>query len=320
MAADLLLFAAGLALLTLGAKWLVDGASALALNMGVSHLVVGMSVVAFGTSMPEFVFNLASTASDASDLAIGNVVGSNIANIALILGATAVLRPVLISQSLMRKEFLFMGLTALTFFALTLDDEISRLDGVLLSVCFVGFLYWLFRSGKVIDEVEAEIEAVEPKSRPWLRNLVFVVIGLAGLVFGAKLMVDSATRIALLFGISQMVIGVTIVAIGTSLPELAASITATLRNHGDLSLGNVVGSNIFNVLFVIGFTSVISPLRASDPWTPIFHMPVMMLAILSVVPFYLISKKLGRTAGIVMLVGYSAYLFLCYRIGTTGGF
>jgi len=317
MLLDILLFTVGLVLLTLGAKWLVDGASTLALSLGVSPLVVGMSVIAFGTSMPEFVFNLTSSSTDASDLAIGNVVGSNIANIALILGITAILKPVAISSSIMKKEYFFMFLTGLMFVAISLDGEISRYDGGMLVIIFIGFLYWLFKSGKVVEDLDIiPVKKADPK---WIRNFAFIFLGLAGLLSGAHLMVESATNIALSMGISEMVIGVTIVAIGTSLPELAASMAAILKNHNEMSLGNIVGSNIFNVLFVIGFVSIFAPLTIADAWTLPFHMPVMLLIVLAVVPLYLISRKITKVGGIVLLSLYALYLYFCYQISVTGG-
>ncbi len=318
MLLDILIFAVGLVFLTAGAKILVDGASRIALALGVSPLVVGMSIVAFGTSMPEFVFNLTSSATNASDLAIGNIVGSNIANIALILGITGILKPVAISSSVIKKEYLFMALTAFLLFAFALDGTITRTDGAILAVIFVGFLYWLFKTGRVVED--ADVFSQIPKPKPdWIRNGLFIIGGLAGLIFGADLMVDSATSIALSLGVSEMVIGVTIVAIGTSLPELAASVAAIIKKENDISLGNIVGSNIFNVLFVIGFVSIFAPLVVSDIWTLPFHMPYMLLVILLILPLYAFFKSVNRVGGVLLLIVYAVYLFYCYRISVTGG-
>jgi cation:H+ antiporter len=318
MLIDILIFTVGLVFLTVGAKILVDGASHIALAMGVSPLVVGMSIIAFGTSMPEFVFNLTSSTTDASDLAIGNIVGSNIANIALILGIVGILKPVTISSSIIRKEYPFMALTALMLFAFSLDGNISRADGTILAVIFVGFLYWMFKSGKVVEDAAVFDQVSKPKPE-WLRNGLFIVGGLAGLIYGADLMVDSATSIALSLGVSEMVIGVTIVAIGTSLPELAASVAAIIKKENDISLGNILGSNIFNVLFVIGFVSIFSPLTVADIWTLPFHMPYMLAVVLLILPLYVFFKSINRTGGVILLVVYAVYLFYCYRISVTGG-
>jgi cation:H+ antiporter len=318
MLIDILIFTVGLVFLTVGAKILVDGASHIALAMGVSPLVVGMSIIAFGTSMPEFVFNLTSSTTDASDLAIGNIVGSNIANIALILGIVGILKPVTISSSIIRKEYPFMALTALMLFAFSLDGNISRTDGAILAVIFVGFLYWMFKSGKVVEDAAVFDQVSKPKPE-WLRNGLFIVGGLAGLIYGADLMVDSATSIALSLGVSEMVIGVTIVAIGTSLPELAASVAAIIKKENDISLGNILGSNIFNVLFVIGFVSIFSPLTVADIWTLPFHMPYMLAVVLLILPLYVFFKSINRTGGVILLVVYAVYLFYCYRISVTGG-
>jgi cation:H+ antiporter len=318
MLIDILIFTVGLVFLTVGAKILVDGASHIALAMGVSPLVVGMSIIAFGTSMPEFVFNLTSSTTDASDLAIGNIVGSNIANIALILGIVGILKPVTISSSIIRKEYPFMALTALMLFAFSLDGNISRTDGAILAVIFVGFLYWMFKSGKVVEDAAVFDQVSKPKPE-WLRNGLFILGGLAGLIYGADLMVDSATSIALSLGVSEMVIGVTIVAIGTSLPELAASVAAIIKKENDISLGNILGSNIFNVLFVIGFVSIFSPLTVADIWTLPFHMPYMLAVVLLILPLYVFFKSINRTGGVILLVVYAVYLFYCYRISVTGG-
>jgi cation:H+ antiporter len=318
MLLNILIFTVGLVFLTAGAKILVDGASRIALALGVSPLVVGMSIIAFGTSMPEFVFNLTSSTTDASDLAIGNIVGSNIANIALILGITGILKPVQISSSVMRKEYLFMALTAFMLVAFALDGEISRTDGVILAIIFIGFLFWLFRSGKVVEDAEAFVGVAKPEPK-WLINSSFIGGGLLGLIYGADLMVASATSIALSLGVSEMVIGVTIVAIGTSLPELAASIAAIVNKENDISLGNIVGSNIFNVLFVIGFVSLFSPLTVSDIWTLPFHMPYMLAVVLLIIPLYIAFKSINRVGGFLLLTSYAIYLLFCYRISVSGG-
>lgn len=318
MVLEVILFVLGLTALTTGAKWLVDGSSSIALNLGFSPLVVGMSVIAFGTSMPEFIFNLTSANSGASDLAVGNVVGSNIANIALILGLTALLQPVKIPDLLLKREYVFMLLTTILFIALSLDGEINRFDGIILVFIFAGFIYWLFKTGRVNEEDELQTPT-HANNQFWFKNGVFIILGLTGLLYGAHLMVNSSTSIALQLGIPEMVIGVTIVAIGTSLPELAASMAAVLRKNYDMSIGNVIGSNIFNILFVIGFVTILAPISIIDAWTVPFHMLVMALIVLSILPFYFIGKKIGKMGSLSLLAMYSAYLFLCYRITATGG-
>ncbi len=211
-----------------------------------------------------------------------------------------------------------MALTAMMLFAFSLDGNISRSNGVVLAVIFVGFLYLLFKTGKVVKDAEIFSEVARPKPE-WTKNGMFVIAGLGGLIYGAELMVDSATSIALTLGVSEMVIGVTIVAIGTSLPELAASVAAIIKKENDLSLGNIVGSNIFNVLFVIGFVSIFSPLVVSDIWTLPFHMPYMLLVVLLILPLYAFTKSINRVGGVLLLLVYATYLFYCYRISVTGG-
>jgi cation:H+ antiporter len=318
MIVEFSLFLLGLIALTYGAKWLIDGSMSIALAFGISPLIVGMSIIAFGTSMPEFVFNLTSANSGASDLAVGNVVGSNIANIALILGITACIKPVKIPDILVKREYLFMVLTTFLFIALSLDGEINRFDGIMLVIILIGFFYWLFRSGKAAEEVnDLQNELIGTSS--WIKKGASILLGLAGLLYGAHLMVESATIIALNFGVPEMVIGVTIVAFGTSLPELAASLTAVLKHQHDMSIGNIIGSNIFNVLFVIGFVTIIAPISIIDVWTIPFHMLVMAFVVLSILPFYFIGKRIGKFGGLILLAMYIIYLFFCYRIVATGG-
>lgn len=278
---NLLFVAAGIALLIKGADYLVDGASAIAQKFGVSNLVIGLTVVAFGTSAPELAVNILSAVSGNTDIALGNINGSNIANILLVLGATALVARIPVQSRTVIKEIPFMLLAGLVLLFAMMDamigdghtDIISRTDGLMLLSFFAVFLYYLFLSARDVPAA-----TVEKSNRPFILNLGFTVMGLAGLVLGGKLTVDGATGIATLLGASEALIGLTIVAIGTSLPELVTAIVAARKGKTDLAVGNVVGSNIFNILLVLGLTSAISPIPVST--MNIIDAGVAMLAML----------------------------------------
>jgi cation:H+ antiporter len=250
-----------------GADWLVDGASAVAKQFGISDLVIGLTVVAFGTSMPEFVVNMVSVAEGSTDLAITNILGSNIINTFVILGLTALVYPVA-SQKRSRDFDIPLSIIAgvLVYVAVTIQSPwgenckgIGRIGGVILLLLFCYFLYNTFRHAKDHPD-EAETETV--KDIPIRRAIALIIGGFVGLVVGGELIVKSAVDIATRMGVSEAIIGLTIVALGTSLPELATSVMAAMKHNSDIALGNVVGSNIFNVFFILGTSAVISPLPA----------------------------------------------------------
>ncbi len=310
------LFVLGLVLLSLGAKWLVEGSSGIALHFGIRPIIVGMTVVAFGTSMPEFVFNLAATLQGSNDLGLGNIVGSNIANIALVLGVSAIIHPIKIDKSLIKVEYpIILGITIL-FFLMALDGAIGQFDGIVLALVFAGFLVYMIKTssnGSVEGLVELpEVDATETSSK---KNILFAVLGLVLLIVGARFMVDSAVEIARFFHVSELVIGLTIIAIGTSLPELAASVMSTIKKEADISLGNVLGSNIFNVLFVIGLLSIFLPTLSGGETTLTLHFPAMILVTLLLGPLLWLKNHISRLDGILFVSLYIVYLYLCYTMG-----
>lgn len=260
----------GVVLLYFGAEWLVSGSSGLASAMGVRPLVVGLTVVAYGTSAPEFVVSLLAALEGRGAIALGNVIGSNIANIGLILGITALISPPRVEPTLIRREVPVLVASALSIPLFLLDGVISRLDGLLLLAGAVGFTMLTLRLAK-------EIPAVAPQLRQEVRDEVqaeaatgskaklvgLSIVGLVALVAGGKLFVDGASALAVALGMSERVVGLTIVAVGTSLPELAASVVAALRGHSAIAIGNVVGSNIFNILLILGGAAVASPIEGS---------------------------------------------------------
>lgn len=266
---ELLLLIIGIALLVKGADWLVDGSSVLAKRLGVSSLVIGLTVVAFGTSMPELVVNLTSALAGRGDVAFGNIVGSNIANILLILGISGVLVTIKVQHSTTWKEVPFSLLAAVALIAFAArpvfgehDSGIARAEGVVLLLFFTIFLYYIWemtKSGK-----NEEFESLDVHKHSLVKSGGFIVVGLAALFVGGRWTVDGAIFIAKLAGLSEYVIGLTIVAVGTSLPELLTSIIAAWKGDSDLAVGNVVGSNIFNIFFILGVTALVKPIVIPD--------------------------------------------------------
>ncbi len=305
----------GFVLLIFGADWLVAGASGLAKRFNVSDLVIGLTVVAFGTSMPEFVVNMISVTDGATDLAITNVLGSNIINTFVILGVTALVYP--IASQKRSRDFdipmnMIAGLLVFVFATYTFNRTgtgITFWDGMMLLVFFIVFLYFTFRHAKDHPN-EQEVETVKPMH---LGKAIFLIaIGLLGLVVGGQAIVRSAVQIATDMGVSQSIIGLTIVALGTSLPELATSVVAAVRRNSDIALGNVVGSNIFNVFFILGTSAVICPLPSYDG----LQVDALMAAMGGVVVWLLIKssrkRRLTRLGGGVLLLCYAIYL--TYRL------
>lgn len=307
-----LLFALGIAGLYFGAEWLVRGASRLARALGVGALVVGLTVVAFGTSAPELVVGVLASLRGSADVAIGNVVGSNIVNIALILGVAAMIRPMAVQMKLLLREAPVMIGAALTLPLLGWDGAISRLDGGLLLLGFLAYLAFMARGARTEPEaVQAEFleweeqEGTGPNGSR-LRDVGLVAVGIVALGVGAELMVGSAVWFARTLGVSEMTIALTVVALGTSLPELATTVVAAARREADIALGNVVGSNIFNSLLILGAAAGARPL-AVDPSIWRFEVPVMVGLSLLFVPLALTGRKVERWEGGVLLAGYVAF-------------
>ena len=303
----------GLALLIGGAEFLVRGASRLATAVGISPLVVGLTVVAFGTSSPELAVSVMSAYAGQADLALGNVVGSNIFNVLVILGLSAVIVPLVVAQQLVRFDVPVMIGISLLMYALGMDGNIGRLDGLLLFSGVVAYTVFLIRqsrrerSAEVRAEYEAQFGGGDAKGG-WMRNTGLLVIGLAGLILGSHWLVESAVTIARVFGVSELVIGLTIVAMGTSVPEVATSVVAALRGERDIAVGNVVGSNIFNILCVLGLSSVVAPAGINVSGAALrFDIPVMIAVALACLPVFL-RYRITRVNGGAFLVYYAAYL------------
>ena len=313
----IVLIIVGFIALVKGADWLVDGASAIAKRSGISDLVIGLTVVAFGTSMPEFVVNMVSVAEGTTDLAITNILGSNIINTFVILGLTALVYPI-VSQKHSRDFDIPMsiiaGILVFSFVAIQFpfgetERGVGRIGGICLLLLFCYFLYNTFRHAKDHPE-DTETEKV--KEIPTRRAIVLILAGFIGLIVGGELIVKSAVDIAMRCGVSEAIIGLTIVALGTSLPELATSVIAAAKHNSDIALGNVVGSNIFNVFFVLGTSAVVRPLPAYDG----IELDAWMAAIGSIVVWLAVKtnkeRKVKRWAGALLLIIYAGYL--TYRL------
>jgi len=310
----------GFVALVKGADWLVDGASAIAKRFGISDLVIGLTVVAFGTSMPEFVVNMVSVAEESTDLAITNILGSNIINTFVILGLTALVYPI-VSQKRSR-DFdiplsIIAGVLVLIFVAVQspLGEDgkgITRMGGGILFLLFIYFLYNTFRHAKDHPEDIQGEEAVKAEPIDAWKAILLIVVGLIGLVVGGELIVKSAVDIASRMGVSEAVIGLTVVALGTSLPELATSVIAAYKHNADIALGNVIGSNIFNVFFVLSLSALIRPLPAYEG----IGLDALMVTLGSIVVWLAVKtnreRKIQRWAGALLLILYIGYL--TYRL------
>jgi len=312
MISFLLLFG-GIAVIILSAGWLVDGASSLAKRMGISDMVIGLTIVAFGTSSPELAVNIFSAVSGATDIAIGNIIGSNICNIMLILGVSALIYPLAINNNTKWKEIPLSLLAAVVLLFMTNDvfinndqagDFLSRGDGLILlcfMMIFLSYTYILALKGEV--PVEDHVEII-----PVWKSLFMIAAGLAGLFLGGKYLVAGAIDIARMVGISEKVIGLTIVAIGTSLPELATSAVAAYKKKTDIAVGNVIGSNIFNIFFVLGITSVINPLPFNKTVNIDLAFCIAASLLLFLTTFTFRRSSIDRSEGAFFLILYISYL------------
>jgi len=309
----------GLILLIKGADLLVDGASSFARKLNVSDLVIGLTVVAFGTSSPELFVNIIASVKGNTEIAIANILGSNIANIFLILGISAIIFPLAVSKGTVWKEIPLSLLAALLLAVMANDQLIdsagvsalTRIDGIVFIAFFIIFIYYTFSIAKRVDVVS---EHAPQKQYSLLKSSVLVVGGLVGLGIGAKLIVDGAVYMALKLGVSQSLIGLTIVAVGTSLPELATSTVAAYKKNAEIAVGNVVGSNIFNIFFILGLSSIIKPL----PFQPGSNIDICVVVLASLLLFLWMftgkKRLLDRWEAIILLILYASYIvFLIIR-------
>ncbi|MEX1198597.1 MAG: calcium/sodium antiporter [Pseudohongiellaceae bacterium] len=309
MAIDLVYIALALVLLFVGAEGLVRGSSSLALRAGVSPLVVGLTIVAFGTSSPELVVSIEAALSQQGDIAVGNVVGSNFFNIGIILGLTALLCPIPVHRQIIRLDGPIALGVALLLVVLLLDQSLARIEGLLLFAGILGYIWMsvsLSRREEQADSTTPDGASVASPARHWGLDVVFILGGLAVLVAGSRLLVEHAISLATDLGIDEAVIGLTIVAAGTSMPELATSVVAAVRRQPDIAIGNVIGSNIFNILGILGLSSLVSPITA--PGISLVDYGMMIVFTVLLIPLLYTGRILHRVEGIVLLVLYGIYL------------
>lgn len=328
-----ILFVCGLALLVVGAELMVRGAARMAEAAGISPLVVGLTVVAYGTSAPEVAVSVQSAWEGQADIAVGNVVGSNIANILLVLGISAVIAPLMVSRQIVRSSVPIMIGVSVLMLLMGLDGRIVWWEGLILLAGAAGFtwltIYRSRREIKILAAVQAEEAAkaqtdeqpaqaeLRLSARRLLIDFLLIVVGLAALVLGARWLVAGAVVVAQWLGVSQLVIGLTVVAIGTSLPEIATTIVAAARGHRDIAVGNAVGSNIFNVLLVIGIAAAVSPKPITvTPEALWFDLPVMIAVAVVSLPICFSGWRIDRLEGAFFLVSYTGYLTYLYLAST----
>ena len=312
MTREILLFLGGVGVLYFGAEWLVRGSARLATSLGVSPIVVGLTVVSMGTSAPELVISVVASLGGNPDLAIGNVMGSNLANVGLVLGISAILRPLHVSTQVVTREVAVMFFITVALLPLIWDHHIGRLEGLLLVTMLVFYLGYVLRTAKTEgtearENREATRKAIGLFPRTIVRDVVFVVLGVAGLVLGAFAIRESAVAIAEAMGVSELVIGLTLVSIGTSLPELATCAVAALRHEADIAVGNILGSNVFNIAGVLGVTSIIGPLDFS-PEVLRLEFPAVMVITVLMVPIVRHRLVIRRREGVILLSAYLALL------------
>ena len=321
MLSHVLIFVAGLVILTVGADQFLRGASDLARRFGVKEFVIGMLLIGFGTSAPELTVNLAAAYHGRYDLAIGNVVGSNIANIGLILGITALIAPIAVHMRLVKVETPILIAASIGLWLLCMDGGLSRVDGLILLAGFGGVIYLVAVDMKLepANVHEAVAETVPYSDFSPMKTVLRSLGGLIGLVLGAEFMVDGAVAMARIWGMSELMIGLTVVAIGTSLPELASSGMAAWRGQVEIAMGNILGSCLFNIFLILGITSTIHPLPVGQAVVSM-ELPIMIVFALVTVPMMLRNQTISRKEGLLLLVGYATFLLWQVWMGLNPGF
>ncbi len=310
VALDIFLLVGGLALILVGANCLTDGSAAVAKRWGISDLVIGLTIVALGTSSPELVVSIMSAINGSTEIAIGNVVGSNIFNVLMIIGVTALVMPIKVEKSIMTNEIPLVILSSVVFFFLANDllldsaseNIVSRIDGVVLLLFFAIFMRYTFSIAKNSAESEENV-----KPMPLTKSVLFIIGGLAALIYGGQLFVDGASGIARSLGASESLIGLTLVAFGTSLPELATSVVAALKKNAGIAIGNVVGSCIFNIFFILGTSATITPLKLGGINNIDLGVLIATSVLFWLVGWFFRTRTITRIEGALMVVCYIAY-------------
>ncbi|MDO5399075.1 MAG: calcium/sodium antiporter [bacterium] len=305
---NVLLLALGFTMLAKGADWFVEGASGIAVKLKIPQIIIGLTIVAMGTSAPEAAVSISSALKGNADIAIGNVVGSNILNILIILGISAIITPLIIARSTQIIDIPVMISATVLLLLLGLDGSIGILDGIIFLAAFISYMIYLFLVAR--KKIEQPVSTGGEMSL--VKSIVFTIIGLSVIIIGSNISIESATFLALKMGVSERFIGLTVVALGTSLPELFTSVTAAYKKNADIAIGNIVGSNIFNILFILGITSLLHTV----PFVNKFRIDTIIAvgSALLLLLCCIIFKKLNRISGIIMLLSYVSYfIYLLYK-------
>lgn len=311
----------GFVLLVKGADYFVDGAAGIAKKLGIPSIIIGLTVVAFGTSAPELAVSISAAVHGSNDIAVGNVVGSNLFNLLVVLGFSAIMKPIVVDKGVLKRDYPLSLVAVILLGVLCLDGvtrtnneyiDISRWEGLILLAFFAYFMYLTIREGLKARKEQGSIEEKEEEIMPIWKSLLFSVLGLAGIIIGGELTVGGAKSLATELGMSQALIGLTIVAIGTSLPELVTSVVAAKKGESDIALGNVVGSNIFNIFLILGLSSAILPMQIDVSY--IYDILILLTVSAIVYLPILIQKKVGRGFGFACVICYVAYMaYICIR-------
>jgi len=299
----------GILILYFGGVLFIRGSSNAAKLFGIRPMIVGVVIVAFATSAPEFFVSVFAVINKSRNLAVGNIIGSCICNIGMALGIAALIRPIKVDASILKRELPILLTATLALFLICMDLRITRIEAVLLILAFFGFIFYCIRSAKTDDGSYLDT-STSSISKP--RSFLYLGLGLIGLVVGARFMVQSSISIARIIGISELVIGLSVVAIGTSLPELAASVIASSKNQGDISIGNVIGSNLFNMLAIIGVVALIKPVII-DPEVLVLSLPILLIYTFVLLPILKKGFKINRITGAFLVLTYSIYLYLVFK-------
>jgi cation:H+ antiporter len=301
----------GLVLLVFGGDWLLKSAIGISLKFNLSKVLIGMTVVSMATSAPELIVSIKAAFDGFADISLGNVVGSNIANIGLILGLVAIIQPMQVNENFIKKDWIqLIGVSLILYFVLFTNGDINRIEGTLMVICLVALIIYMIKTMKTEPkEVDFE-EGISP-----FKIVLYLMLGILGLYFGSDFLITGAVDLAKHFNVSDRVIGVTVVAVGTSIPELVASIVAALKKESAIAIGNVVGSNIFNILFVLGLSAMIHPIKMVDIRLFNFDIYWMLGFAFILLPLVLLPKKgfIDRTAGVIMLIAYGAFVYLTLK-------
>ncbi|MFQ5712620.1 MAG: calcium/sodium antiporter [Candidatus Scalinduaceae bacterium] len=323
MLAQCILFMVGILGVYIGAEWLVKGSSNLSRELGIRPIIIGLTVVAFGTSSPELAVSLTASIKESDEIAIGNIIGSNIANIGLVLGVSALVFPLKVERIIMKSELPLMIAISAALYLMAIDKEIGFVDGLFLFTGIILFTGYQIYSTINLKQKSSNLmsdtnmaglanKQSSTKRKKLFLNILFIVVGLASLLIGAHLLVKTAIFIAGRFGISEMVIGLTAVAFGTSVPEMATSVVSAFRKEAELCVGNVIGSNIFNILMVIGSVALIRPLNVTQE-TIFFELPVMLLFSIALIPMMRGTLAVNRIEGFILAMGYFTFIVLLFR-------